>query len=709
MNTRALTRLAMATAAVMLGHQVAAKALRDAAFLSVWPATALPLMMMASAGLAVAVVPLFARLLTRVRADRVVMYGFVASALMHGLEWRLSIGSAWVVVFLYLHLGGLTAILLSGFWSLVGERFDPRSARQAFGRIAAAGTIGGVLGSVVANRVAALGPVDNLLLLLLVLHLLCAAGVAGIGRTPVLLPHAGAHGTASAWRSLQSSPNTRTIAILMVLTTATAAMLDYLLKWRAADELGTGAALLEFFALFYGAVHVVSFGAQTMTADAVRRFGIGRTITALPAGVGLGSLVTLLVPVWQIVVGLRGLESVLRGSLFRSGYELLFVPMDADERRRVKTFLDVTCDRLGEASGAALVQVLLMAGLAFLTSGILGVVLVLAAASWWVGRRLDRLYLGVVEQQLVRHGDGEPLVLSSEAGWTVVDLSTSGLMTAPAGAATAAQTSAPALDDRMRLVADLRSGDRRLVEGALDRVSVSDRLQVAQVIELLAWDDVLKKARRVLERAAPIHVGMMIDALLNRDTDFALRRRLPRLLATVPTRRSIDGLLQGLDDARFEVRYQCSRALRRMLEHDPALTVDPALIMARVDREVSVPLGVWQGHGLIDQPEVDETAAADEVSAPDQRNIEHVFSLLATILPREPLQVALKGIQAESPGLRGLAVEYLEQVLPHPILGKLRRLVDASTRPTAAAGDVPDRPTHARPNAPSADKAGDNE
>ena len=32
----------MATAFLMLGHQVAAKAFRDAAFLAVWPATALP-------------------------------------------------------------------------------------------------------------------------------------------------------------------------------------------------------------------------------------------------------------------------------------------------------------------------------------------------------------------------------------------------------------------------------------------------------------------------------------------------------------------------------------------------------------------------------------------------------------------------------------------------------------------------------------------
>ena len=38
---RAFMRVAMATAGIMVAHQVAAKAYRDAAFLTVWPATAL--------------------------------------------------------------------------------------------------------------------------------------------------------------------------------------------------------------------------------------------------------------------------------------------------------------------------------------------------------------------------------------------------------------------------------------------------------------------------------------------------------------------------------------------------------------------------------------------------------------------------------------------------------------------------------------------
>ena len=93
-----------------------------------------------------------------------------------------------------------------------------------------------------------------------------------------------------------------------------------------------------------------------------------------------------------------------------------------------------------------------------------------------------------------------------------------------------------------------------------------------------------------------------------------------------------------------------------------------------------MPQQIWQGYRLIDQPERDEPAGLGETSDLSQRNLEHVFSLLAAVLPREPLQVALRGIRSPNPGLRGLALEYLESVLPPPILSKLWQLVDATPR-----------------------------
>ena len=47
--------------------------------------------------------------------------------------------------------------------------------------------------------------------------------------------------------------------------------------------------------------------------------------------------------------------------------------------------------------------------------------------------------------------------------------------------------------------------------------------------------------------------------------------------------------------------------------------------------------------------------------------MEHVFTLLRLVLPKEPLTVAYRGLHTDDESLRGTALEYLESVLPSEI------------------------------------------
>ena len=695
MSTPALTRSAAVAAGLMLAHQVAGKALRDAAFFASWDASSLPLMVLATAAAVIAAVPIFARLLELAGPRAVVAAGFLVSAAAHLVEWRLSSTHPWVAVGIYLHVAGLGALLLSGFWQLLGERFDPRGARESFGRIAAAGTIGGLIGGAAGERVAAMWTLDGALLLLAGLHVVSAFAMLWIGRAPILLPgraDAPASGLLAV-REVRRSPHLRTIALIVLFSTAAAGVLDFLLKWQVTERIGAGPELFRFFAIFYGGIQVGSFVAQTASSRALQRLGVGRTISTLPAGVGLASGAALLFPVLPMAVAARAVEAVLRGSLFRSAYELLFVPMDATERRRMKTFLDVTCDRAGEALGAIVVQALLLTSAVFLAGELLAVTIALAGLTLWLARRLDRLYLGVVEQQLAKRADQVSVVVASDVSWTMLDLARPLGVARAAAAPPAHRTPVRSVrpeDARLRLLGDLRSGDRDRVEAALRRLTHPDRMHIAQVIELLAWDDVVSSARAVLERAAGAHVGALADALLDPETDFAIRRRIPRILGMVPAQRALDALCAGLDDARFEVRYQCARAIDRLLRKSgEPLLVNRDRILAIIHRELSLPPAVWQALRLIDQVEPD--ADADDDPAPEEaaaeRNLEHVFTLLGAVLPRDAVRVAYRGLRSGNPGLRGLALEYLEGVLPAEIAAKLWQALDAPAEARQARHD----------------------
>ena len=69
------------------------------------------------------------------------------------------------------------------------------------------------------------------------------------------------------------------------------------------------------------------------------------------------------------------------------------------------------------------------------------------------------------------------------------------------------------------------------------------------------------------------------------------------------------------------------------------------------------------------------------------RSLEHVFTVLSLVLPRQPLQIAFQGLHTDDPHLRGTALEYLETALPPAVRVKLWPFI----------GDRPMRPQAERP------------
>jgi len=687
----------MAVAGIMLAHQTASKAVREAVFLSGPGVGKLPTMVMLTAAAVVMAVPLWARLLARLGPRTVVPAGFVISAVAHLVEWRLPAQETWVAATVYLHVAGFGSLLLSGFWSLVSELFDTSEAKSSFGQIAAAGTLGGLAGGGALLAVS----VDASLVMLAVLHTLCAAGVWALAREARVSTLADSSRATHLFdrKLFTRAPYLATLAMLVVLSSASAGILDFLFKKGVADWTDLRDSLQQFFALFYMSIGALTFGAQTAAGAVIRTFGLGRSISTLPVGVATATTIAVLIRTFPFVVITRGIEAVLRGSWFRSGYELLFAPMAPDEKRHTKTFLDVTCDRAGDALGAMVVQVSLVAAISLpaivsiQTVLLLAIVLLMAAAGIALSRRVDSLYIGVVASRLADQKDVDEVAVQSETGWTLLEL--------PAELRAARSATAPVVppqpgavvDPRMKRLADLRSGDRARVEAALAGLTRPDPVEVTQLLQLLAWDDLAPRVRLTLERVAAAHIGLLGDTLTDRETDFAIRRRIPKILgnvtATEAAARALTALIAGLEDPRFEVRYQSARAMNRLLARTPGLTVNRDQILAVVERELSVPLQVWQGHRLLDQSDPSiETDLPDLQMGTAQRNIEHVFSLLATILPRDPLQTAFRGLQSTDPELRALTVEYLEGVLPPRVLARLWALPYFDD-PTPSSGGAP--------------------
>src|SRR5215831_12417935 len=169
-----LVRNAAIAAALMMAWQVAAKTIRDSLFLSTFDPKDLPAMAFSAAVSAVLLAVVSAKLLHRFGPFRVIPAAYLFSLGLHAAEWLLLPqypGPVSVVI--YLHVAALGPVLLSGFWALANESFDPLEARRVFGRIAAYGTLGAVAGGLIVGEIASLFSNTSVLLLLVVLQVCC--------------------------------------------------------------------------------------------------------------------------------------------------------------------------------------------------------------------------------------------------------------------------------------------------------------------------------------------------------------------------------------------------------------------------------------------------------------------------------------------------------------------------------------------------------
>lgn len=683
-ETSSAVAAAVTAAGLMIAFQMAGKATRDALFLSSYDVALLPRMIVGTALASLAFAFVASRWMTRVGPSRLVPMALVLSAGMLLAEWALvSRFRGPISVVLYLHYGALGAVLISSFWSVVNERFDPRTAKKVFGRITAGGTVGGLAGGVMAERVAAMVSDTAMLPLLATLQLAAAAVVLWI--RPSKKPASSAErergegkDRPSGLIQLGTTPYLRGLMALVLLLTVGEVVVDYVFKAGAAGQFGNGVELLRFFAVFYTGASLLTVVVQaTASRRALQRLGLTRTVALLPAGLAAGSAGAIFVPGLVGVSIARGLESVLRNGLYRAGYELLYTPVPKAQKRATKTLVDVGVVRLGDVVGGAVVQLLLLSAAGVVVAALLGLAVAVGLVAVVVALRLHAGYVRTLERSLLSRAvrlDLEDIHDSATRTAVLKSIGTLGLTAAtPAPGApipgpvepTAPQ---PHPDPEVQQVIELRSRIPSRVRAVLTGTPLSPTV-AAHAIPLLAWDDVVRDVIRALRSVAGQITGQLVDRLVDRDEEFSVRRRVPLVLASCASERAVDGLFWGLEDTRFEVRYRCGRALSRILQQHPELQVDRERTFAAALREVAVDRGVWESHRLLDRMDDDDWSPVMDEVLRDRadRSLEHVFTVLSLVLPRQPLRVAFRGLHTDDRMLRGTALEYLETALPENI------------------------------------------
>jgi ATP:ADP antiporter, AAA family len=672
---------------LLIASQVASRAVRDALFLSAFDVTMLPFAMGAAALAALGGAELLGLALARRSPARVVPAAATASALLLGAWYLVSLVSPRAAaLFVYIHVAAFGGALVSGFWSLVNERFDPHAARRYVGRIGTGATAGGVAGGALVWFSAQLLPLGASVLLLVALGLLAATALrrtrpAEAAPAPQAAPPAHAPVAAAI---LLRNPHLRNVALLVLLGAITEALLDFQFKAQASERFVSGAPLLGAFAAFHTAVGLIGLLLQaSLSRSSLRQLGIAGTLALRPLLTTASALVGSFWPRFETATIARGSHESLTNSLFRSAYELLYTPVPEAEKRRVKTVVDVSVDKAGALVGSAAVALVLALAPLRAESLVFSLAVLVSLASLALSRPLHRGYVQTLEQSLlagrVRFDDVEVMdhttqVTLAHTGHLeretllrqIAALRGEDKSAPPAPAAAGdAVWGEPSLDALLAL----RSPDPRVVRAVLRAHPEPTPDLVAGMLPLLAQDVLVPDVVRALRHAAPRVTGQLVDALLDPTLDPVVRRRVPRVLKACLTPRAADGLQAALDDGSFDIRAAAAAALAAIHERSAVVRTTRDEVLQRVRRE-------------LDSGETVE------------RQIPQIYALLSLVLERGPLQIAWAAMKSEDRSLRGTALEYLANVLPEDVFKRLRSLFGAFTwsaepvpRPVAQLAD----------------------
>lgn len=348
------------------------------------------------------------RRLPRMRFIAITYRFFMLNLLVFLVLFQTTTGSAniWTGRAFFIWTSVFNLFVVSVFWAFMVDLFTSGQAKRLFGFIAAAATVGGILGaSVTAAAVRSIGVPALLLIAIGLLEVgvfsarrlgrlqpglhTPAASMSGAGpETPI-----GGSVMAGLTNALRS-PYLLSICVYMLLYTVLSTFLYFQQAAIVDRTFADRAARTVFFARVDLLVNVLTLGGQCfLTGRTMTRAGVALTLTFVPALTAAGFLLLGMMPTAAVVVGFTALRRAGNFVFARPTREVLFTVVSREDKYKTKNFIDTVVYRLGDQVGAWSSSLITLLGLGAGAIAWTAVPIALAWAgnAWWLGRQQERM------------------------------------------------------------------------------------------------------------------------------------------------------------------------------------------------------------------------------------------------------------------------------------------------------------------------------
>ncbi len=253
-------------------------------------------------------------------------------------------GGDWVYYALYVWAGVITSVLVTRFWLSLSDAFTITQGKQAYASIATGGSTGALAGFALATALSSWLPAEWLILASALFYALSALGPSLLFEPTAETrdsegdARADAPGLLHSLGAISREPLARRVAALMVLTTFTFTLSDFLFKSVVVEYVEKD-ALARWLGSVYLGLNVGSLLVLTcVVTPMLRRVSIHRALAVLPLLVSLAATALVAGGGLVAIVLLKCAEGTLRFSLQKTAGELLYLPMRTDLRASVKYF-----------------------------------------------------------------------------------------------------------------------------------------------------------------------------------------------------------------------------------------------------------------------------------------------------------------------------------------------------------------------------------
>ena len=320
------------------------------------------------------------------------VYAFFTANLLAFYFWfNLQQDHTWIARTYYVWVSVFNFFIVAVFWSLMADVFTREQAGRMFGFIAAGASTGGLVGPLIAGRLAVpLGTIN----LLLISAVLLASSLFFMKRVIHWQRHfgSGARGAdvdtplgghfLAAFHQVLRSPYLLGIALFVVLLSWVSGFLYLEQQAFVAKVFATRDERTRFFSDVDFWVQAFSLVTQLFLFGRLYKWvGLRALLVSVPLIMTAGYAIFALLPTFAVLVGVLAVRRVGEYAITRPSRDSLYTVCTREEKYKAKSLIDTFIYRGGDATGASVYQLL---------TGVVGFG---PAGIGWVGAAISALWM----------------------------------------------------------------------------------------------------------------------------------------------------------------------------------------------------------------------------------------------------------------------------------------------------------------------------